>query len=293
MNLFGIGGIGSRQTAPSAPAKPEASDQGVRMQSGATASGSSFELGSVVTAMRTGVSNLSERVVQWLADDRYKGAVLSVSGRTSSSFATFTAGDEVGSGALGVVHHVTVKATAEFMAEYPELFVGGEPRADLVIKFPHRLPVTLPRQYDPVAALRDEIKDAAFFSDQLPDAPIPGAKVLYASDGWTPFVIKPFVKAVGLGALAGSQAGRLTDAQRRALRKQIFEKAERVHRQSGVALDIKPKNLAWDPQADAWVMYEYTRLPAQLSTYFTGGGFDAYVRMFELMMRQEAERTRK
>ena len=183
---------------------------------------------------------------------------------------------------------MVTQATPEFVDACPQLFTDGVSRRDLVIKKPHDLPVRMPRKFDPVLALRAEIKDAEFFAGVLANAPITGCTILLADGGHAPFAIKPFVTLTPIAKLAAAQACKLLPVQLASMRRDIFDKAAHIFEVTGVGLDIKPQNAAYDAATDTWGMYECTRLPKGHDGYFVKGGFEAYVRLVESTMRKLA-----
>jgi hypothetical protein len=246
--------------------------------------------GRIDAAVKARISDGSEQLIHALADNsRYQAEPIEIPGPDGQPGVTFKVAKEIKGGAFGIVYHLEIDAfSPEFAAQNPQLFADGKPRTDLVVKFPQNLPMRLPGEYDPKTALLTEIDDGAFFDKVLGDEPIPGASVLFSSKGDPIFAVKAFVVGQDIESLAKSQGGQLSAPQKKALERDIFNKAKRIFDETGVGLDIKPKNLAWDAANERWVMYEQTRLPEGIASFHVGRGFGQYMRVFEGLMAQAA-----
>lgn len=186
----------------------------------------------------------------------------------------------IGSGVFGAVHKLKVSKLSESAKKnYPFLFSGAEVRDDLVIKFPHNIPLlkylpvedifnkTVIRENDEIIKLKPIIEE--FEQD--------AANLLYKGelDGKT-FLVKNFVKASSIQKLASTHK-KLTKEQEIALKRDIFDMALAVKDRMGAILDIKAENVAWDESHKKFVMYE---LSLKEGNAHTDAGLDGYFRYF-------------
>lgn len=225
-------------------------------------------------------STVKEGIINLFARDRYLGRTIQLKNNSGETEVELVVSDFIGSGVFGAVHKLKVNKLSDSAKKtYPFLFVGTEAREDLVIKFPHNIPLlkylpvedifnkTVIRENDEILKLKPIIEE---FEQEAAD-------ILYKGemDGKA-FLVKNFVKASSIQKLASTQK-KLTKEQEIALKRDIFDMALAVKERMGAILDIKAENVAWDESHKKFVMYE---LSLKEGNAHTDAGLDGYLRYF-------------
>jgi hypothetical protein len=225
-------------------------------------------------------STVKEGVINLFARDRYLGKTIQLKNAAGELEIELVVSEFIGSGVFGAVHKLKViKLSDSAKKNYPFLFSGAEVRDDLVIKFPHNIPLlkylpvedvfnkTVIRENDEIIKLKPIIEE--FEQD--------AADILYKGelDGKT-FLVKNFVKASSIQKMASTQK-KLTKEQEIALKRDIFDMALAVKERMGAILDIKAENVAWDESHKKFVMYE---LSLKEGNAHTDAGLDGYLRYY-------------
>ncbi len=237
------------------------------------------------TFLKARKTSLSQGVVNLFARDRYLAQVIGVGidGKAGQDF-VFEVSDFVGSGVFGAVHKIKIISMSEKgRSAFSHLLVNGQFRDDLIVKFPHNVPLlkylssedmfkkTVLRESDELEKLKDIVEE---FNQEAAD-------ILLTGKTETPFLIKKFLKADSVQDLAKVQ-NQLTEEQVLALERDIFKMAEKVLQKLGANLDIKAENVAWDASQKRFVMYELSL--KQGKSFFLNNGFKGYLDYFKSRM---------
>lgn len=228
-------------------------------------------------------TSLEEFLVNLIARDAFVGKKISVDlNGNPGSDVEFLVEKHVGAGFFGVVHRIKIiSLSSEAKAKFPSFMQNGNYRSDLVVKFPHHVPLlnALPRFniFDQsIIKEADEInkiKDIVTAFDQA------GADILFAGRGKNPFLIKQFVTASSVQNLAKNST-QLNAEQLTALKRDIFDLAKKVEERLQLDLDIKAENIAWDAVHKRFIMYEMS-IKAKTTGFYIKDGFDGYKNYFQ------------
>jgi hypothetical protein len=225
------------------------------------------------------ITTLEEMFVNLIARDAYKGQKikLGLDGLKGDDI-EFEVKDFIGSGFFGVVHKVKIKEMSDAAKKaFPDFMVEGEFRKDLVVKFPHNIPMlnhfpsfnifdqTIVKENDEISKLKMIIDE--FNQD--------AADVIFKGTTERPFLLKKLVKASSIQSLA-KMGTKLTDDQVKALKRDIFEMATTVADRMKLDLDIKAENIAWDEVNKKFVMYELS-FKAKTTGFYIKNGFNGYL----------------
>jgi len=225
------------------------------------------------------ITTLEEIFVNLIARDAYKGQKikLGLDGLKGDDI-EFEVKDFIGSGFFGVVHKVKIKEMSEAAKKaFPDLIENGEYRKDLVVKFPHNVPMlnhfpsfnifdqTIVKENDEISKLKMIIDE--FNQD--------AADVIFKGTTERPFLLKKLVKASSIQSLAKMNT-KLSDEQVKALKRDIFDMAMTVADKMKLDLDIKAENIAWDEVNKKFVMYELS-FKAKTTGFYINNGFNGYL----------------
>jgi len=237
------------------------------------------------TFLKARKTSLSQGVVNLFARDRYHKQTISIGidGKKGDDL-VFEVSDFIGSGVFGAVHKIKIKSMSEKAKKsLSHLLNKGEFREDLIVKFPHNIPLlkylpiedifsqTVLRESDELKKLKNIVKE---FNQEAAD-------ILLTGEAEKPFLIKKFLKAESVQDLAKIQ-DQLNPEQTAALERDIYKMAEKVLKDLGANLDIKAENVAWDPVNKRFVMYELSL--KQGKSFFLNNGFKGYLDYFKSRM---------
>jgi len=225
------------------------------------------------------ITTLEEFFVSLIARDEYLGKRfgLNLKGERGEDL-VIEVSDFIGSGFFGVVHKIKiVSMSEEAKLKYKKLIVGDIYRDDLVVKFPHNVPLlnkfpeanifdrTILKENDEIIELKSIIEE---FEQNAADILTSGTDV-------KPFLIKQLVKAESIQSL--SKLGtKLSKEQEVALKRDIFDMAIAVSKKMNLDLDIKAENIAWDAVNKKFVMYELS-IKAKTTGFYIKDGFEGYL----------------
>ncbi len=229
--------------------------------------------------VKSKITSFEEFFVGLFARDEYFGKIVAVDldGNPGKDI-VFTVERYIGSGFFGVVHQIKIQSmSAEAKTKFPTLLSAGNFRTDLVVKFPHNISLLnhLPRfnVFDKSiikeANELDKIKSIVTSFEQA------GADILFNGKTDKPFLIKQFVTASSVQKIAKSTLS-LTEEQRLALKRDIFDMAVVVDKKLQKDLDIKAENIAWDEAGKRFIMYEMG-MKTKTTGFYIKDGFEGYV----------------
>ncbi len=225
------------------------------------------------------ITTLEEFFVGLIARDSYKGKVMSIglNGGVGDDI-VFEVTDFIGSGFFGVVHKVKITSMSEKARSiYSHLLTDGKIREDLVVKFPHNVPLlnklpsinifdqTIIKESDEMVKLKDIV---THYEQSAADILVNGRIE-------KPFLIKRMVKASSIQNLSKSMV-KLSDEQVLALKRDIYDMAIAVSKDMDLDLDIKAENIAWDFINKKFVMYEMS-IKRKTTGFYIKNGFDGYL----------------
>lgn len=237
------------------------------------------------------ITSLEEFFVSLIARDAYKGQKikLGLDGLKGDDI-EFEVSDFIGSGFFGVVHKLKLKKMSDAAKKaFPQLLDNGEVRKDLVVKFPHNVPMlsnlpsfnvfdqTIVKENDEIKRLKDIIEE--FNQD--------AADILFKGTGDRPFLIKKLVKAQSIQTMS-KVSKTLSAEQLVALKRDIYDMAMRVSERMKLDLDIKAENIAWDDINKKFIMYELS-FKAKTTGFYINNGFDGYVKYVNQRMEYHAQ----
>ncbi len=236
------------------------------------------------------ITTLEEFFVNLIARDEYLGKAISVNldGEPGEDL-VLQVTDFIGSGFFGVVHKVKVVSMSDAAKiKYRKLIGENGYRDDLVVKFPHNVPLLnrFPEAniFDrTILKENDEIKDLKEIIDQFDQS---AADIIAAGNEQKPFLLKQLVKADSIQSL--SKLGvKLTKEQETALKRDIFEMAMVVSKKMRLDLDIKAENVAWDAVNKRFIMYELS-IKSKATGFYIRNGFEGYLNYFNQRLQYHA-----
>lgn len=242
--------------------------------------------------VKSKITSFEEFFVGLIARDEYFGKVVSVGldGNPGNDI-VFSVEKYIGSGFFGVVHKIKIQSMSqEARLKFPSLIQGGNFRGDLVVKFPHHVPLlnrlpslnifdqSILKESDEL----DKIKSIVTAFEQS------GADILFSGRGGNPFLIKQFVTASSIQSLAKG-ATKLSEEQKIALKRDIFDMAVMVDRKIKMDLDIKAENVAWDAENKRFIMYEMG-MKTKTTGFYIKDGFDGYLNYFNERLHYHASK---
>lgn len=226
--------------------------------------------------------NSMEYSVQLFSRNNYEGKLIEVTLEGAKKPLTMKVGKKVAHGFYGVVYHLELQDYEHLLKyKFPQLFDGlGNPR-ELIIKFPNRIPYVSGKFNIWKTSIREELKEYNQIA-KLMDDDIRGAEIVLADEGKNPWLVKPYLSSKSLHQLAKEQDD-LSTTQIEALEK-LFNIAVSLYDNHGIAIDLKPQNLAWNERSKEFEMYELTYAWKNSRT-FINEGFEAYYNMVVMAMR--------
>jgi hypothetical protein len=232
--------------------------------------------------LKVRVTTVSEGAVNIFSRDNYQGQkiALGVDGLPGKDL-MITVGDIVGSGTMGIVHHVKIYSMSKAAQKaFPHLVN----QHDLVVKMPHNVPILkyLPGEDIFNSAIIREDSDLAKLKDIVQQFEQNAADVLFkGTAGDRPFLIKRFISSKSIQSLSDI-SNQLTPLQASALERDIYNMAKVVKERTGQDLDIKAENIAWDSVNKKFIMYELSIKKS--SSFFLDDGFEGYLSYFNSRM---------
>lgn len=229
--------------------------------------------------VKSKITTFEEFFVGLFARDEYFGKVVSIGidGKEGKDI-VFSVEKYIGSGFFGVVHKIKIHSLSnDTRTKFPGLLLAGSYRNDLVVKFPHNVPLLdkfpsfnlFDRSIIKEADELNKIKSIVTTFEQT------GADIIFHGNGEKPFLIKQFVTASSIQNLAKNSTS-LTAEQQSALKRDIFDMALMVDEKIKMDLDIKAENIAWDPDGKKFIMYEMS-MKTKTTGFYIKDGFDGYL----------------